>query len=150
VLIFLLSIALVLGAVGVFIGNVAVSEQGELGFGFQQMIHARVPWALIAPALAGAGLGVYSLVRAPRWYKWPIVPVQVLLAGLLTVYFTTLSSLPNHRLALAVGDPFPSYSLVDQDGRLHTFDSSFEPSESSSESSDGGRPALYVFYRGDW
>ena len=138
-MLFLLSIVLVFGAVGVFIVNVAVSNQGELGFGFQQMIHARIPWLLLAPTLAGAGLGLYSLVRARRWYKWPIVPVEIFFAGLLTWYFTSFSFLPEHKLALEVGDSFPSYSLVDQDGKLHSF-----------ESSSDGRPALYIFYRGDW
>ena len=142
-MLFLLSILLVLGPVGVFIGNVAASEQGQLGFGFQQMIHARVPWGLVAPALAGAGLGVYSLVRARRGYMWPIVPVQVFLAALLTWYFTSFSFLPDHQLALAVGDAFPSYSLADQDGKLHSF-------TSAADGEEDGRPALYVFYRGDW
>ncbi len=134
-----LSIVLVFGVVGIFIGNGAVSERGELGLGFEHMIHARIPWLLVIPVLAGAALGVWSLVRGRRWYKWAIVPVEVFLAGLLTWYFTSFSFLPEHHLALSVGDAFPSYSLVDQDARRH-----------SVVSETPRRPALYIFYRGDW
>jgi len=137
--ILVLSIVLVFGAVGVFVGNAMMSEQGQLGLGFEQMIHARIPWLLVAALLGGAALGVWSLVRARRWYKWVIVPVELLFAGLLTFYFTSFSFLPEHRLALSVGDAFPSYSLVDQDGNTHTM-----------QASSARRPALYVFYRGDW
>ncbi len=133
------SLVLVLGAFGVYIGNAIVSEQGQLGLGFEQMIHARIPWLLLAAALGGAGLGVASLVRSRRWYKWLVVPVEVGLAGLLTFYFVSMSFLPEHRLALSVGDPFPAYSLVDHDGELRAV----EPARS-------GRAALYIFYRGDW
>ena len=117
-----LSIVLVFGAVGVFLGNIMVSAQ-----------------VLLAALLGGAALGVWSLVRARRWYKWVIVPVELLFAGLLTFYFTSFGLLPEHRLALSVGDAFPSYSLLDQDGNDHTV-----------EASTARRPALYVFYRGDW
>jgi hypothetical protein len=135
----LLSLVLVLGAVGVFIGNVTLSEQGQLGPGFQQMIHARVPWLLLAAAVGGAALGVVSLVRARRWYKWAIVPVEIVLAGFLSWYMLDISWLPEHRLALSVGDPFPAYSLVDHDGNPRAMN----------EGGPRGR-ALYVFYRGDW
>ncbi len=135
----LLSIALVFGAVGVFVGNIVASEQGQLALGYQQMIHARIPWLLILSAVGGAGVGIFSLVRARRWYKWGIVPVEIFFAALLTWNFASVSFLPEHRLALRVGDPFPAYSLVDQDGKLQT-----------SQAAAPGRPALYVFYRGDW
>ena len=134
-----LSIVLVFGVVGIFVGNVAVSDRGELGFGFEQMIHARIPWLLVIPVLAGAALGVWSLVRGRRWYKWTIVPVELFFAALLTWYFTSASFLPERHLALSVGDAFPSYSLVDQDARRHTV-----------EAETHRRPALYIFYRGDW
>jgi hypothetical protein len=134
-----LSIMLVFGAVGVFIGTVALSNQGQLGFGFEQMIHARIPWLLLGSLGIGAALGIWSLVKARRWYKWVTVPVELFLAGLLTFYFTSASFLPRHELALSVGDPFPSYSLVDQGGKAHTVKASTDRS-----------PALYIFYRGDW
>ena len=130
---------LVFGAVGVFIGNIALSNQGQLGFGFEQMIHARIPWLLVGSLAIGSALGIWSLARARRWYKWVIVPVEVLFAGLLVFYFTSASFLPQHELALSVGDPFPSYSLADQDGKLHTVGASTDR-----------RAALYIFYRGDW
>ena len=136
---FLLSIVLVFGALGVFAGNAVLSDEGELGFGFQQMILARLPWGLLVPALAGSALGVWSLVRRQRWYMWGIVPIEVGLAGLLTWYITSFSFLPEHRLAVSVGDAFPPYSLLDQDGKLHTI-----------ESGSRRRRALYIFYRGDW
>ena len=135
----LLSLVLVLGAFAVFMGTAAMSEQGQLGPGFQQMIHARVPWLLLGAAVGGAALGVVSLVRARRWYKWAIVPVEIALAGLLTFYMLDMSWLPEHQLALSVGDPFPAYSLVDHDGNPRAMN-------------EGGprSRALYVFYRGDW
>jgi hypothetical protein len=134
-----MSMLLVFGAVAVFVGNMMVSEQGALGFGYEQMLHARTPWLLLMALLGGAGLGVASLVRSRRWYKWGIVPIEVLFAGLLTFYFTSMSFLPEHRLTLSVGDPFPAYALSDQDGNLHR------------SASNGPRaPALYIFYRGDW
>ncbi len=138
-MLFTLSILLVFGAVAVFVGNISASEQGELGFGFEQMIHARIPWLLLAPPLVGAALGIFSLVRARRWYKWAIVPVEVFFAVYFIWYFTSISFLPEHQLALDVGDPFPAYSLVDQDGAVHAVESGIER-----------KPALYVFYRGDW
>ena len=133
------SAVLLLGAIGVFVSNIVVSAQGQLGPVFEQMIHARIPWLLLAAAVGGAGLGVASLVQSRRWYKWGVVPVEVGLAGLLTFYFLSMSFLPEHRLALSIGDPFPSYSLVDQEGVLRAV----EPAKT-------GRAALYVFYRGDW
>ncbi len=132
------SIVLVFGAVAVLVGNVVMSDQGQLGLGFEQMIHARIPWLLVAALLLGAGLGVASLVRARRGYKWAIVPVEVFFAVFLS-WSISLSFLPEHRLALSVGDAFPSYSLVDQDGELH-----------SVQSATGRSPTLFIFYRGDW
>lgn len=133
------SILLVFGAVGMFVGNIAASEQGQLGVGFEQMIHARIPWLLLLPLLGGSALGVVSLVRRRRWYKWGIVSVEVFFAVLLTWYFMSFSFLPEHRLALAVGDRFPAYALLDQDGNLHRVDAGAPR-----------RRALYIFYRGDW
>ena len=42
----LASLVLVLGAVGVVILNVD-GTQPELPFGYQQMIHARIPWLIL-------------------------------------------------------------------------------------------------------
>jgi hypothetical protein len=134
-----LSAVLVLGVVGVFVGNVVLSDQGQLVLGVEQIINTRIPWLLLGSLGAGSALGIWSLVRARRWYKWVIVPVELLLTGVLTFYLTSAGSLPRRELALSVGDPFPSYSLVDQDGALHTVQASTER-----------RPALYIFYRGDW
>ena len=121
------------------VGAAAGSEQGEPRFGFEQLIHARIPWLLLAPLVGGAALGVISLVRSRRWYMWGVVPVEVFFAVLLTWYFVSFSLLPTYRLALSVGDAFPTYSLIDQDGKLHRV-----------ESATPRRPALFIFYRGDW
>lgn len=128
------SVLLVGGAFAV----VAVNLTGvsELRFGFEQMIHARIPWLVLGALAAGCGLGIASIARRRRWYKYPIVGVEVLLAALLSVYFVRLSWLPPHALAVEPGDPFPAYSLLDQDRRVH--------------SGPSGGPTLYIFYRGDW
>ncbi len=138
-MLFALSMLLVFGAVAVLMGVVAGSEQGELRFGFEQLIHARIPGLLLASLVGGAALGVVSLVRVRRWYTWAVVPVEVFFAAILSWYFLSFSFLPAHQLALSVGDAFPSYALVDQDGKLHRV-----------EAATPRRPALYVFYRGDW
>jgi hypothetical protein len=134
-----LSLVLVFGAVAVFVGNLFLSDQGQLLFGAGQVIHPRVPWLLLGSLGAGSVLGIWSLVRARRWYKWVIVPAELLLAGVLTFYLTGAGFLQRQELALSVGDPFPSYSLADQDGALHAV-----------QASTDRPPALYIFYRGDW
>ena len=126
-------------AAGVFVGNLFLSDQGQLVLGAGQVIHPRIPWLLIGSLGAGSALGIWSLVRARRWYKWVIVPVELLLAGVLTFNLTSAGSVPRQELELSVGDPFPSYSLTDQDGELHAVQASADR-----------RPALYIFYRGDW
>ena len=138
-MLFALSMLLVFGAVAVSVGAGAGSEQGEFLFGFEQLTHARIPWLLLGPLIGGATLGVISLVRSRRWYMWGVVPVEVFFAVLLTWYFVSFSFLPTHGLALSVGDAFPTYSLIDQDGKLHQV-----------ESATRRRPALFIFYRGDW
>lgn len=132
------SLLLVFGAVGVVVLNVDLTGP-ELQFGYQQMIHARIPWLLLGALGAGASLGVVSLVRKRAWYKYPIVGVELLVFGLLAFYFGSLSFLPEHALAVDVGDPFPSYSLPDHTGELRT-----------ALAGEERTPALYIFYRGDW
>jgi hypothetical protein len=134
-----LSVVLVFGVAGLFVGNLFLSDQGQLVLGAGQVIHPRIPWLLIGSLGAGSVLGIWSLMRARRWYKWVIVPVELLLAGVLTFNLTSAGFMPRQELALSVGDPFPSYSLTDQDGELHFV-----------QASTDRPPALYIFYRGDW
>jgi hypothetical protein len=113
----------------------------ELPFGVGQLIHARIPWLLLGVLWLGGALGLGAVLRGrpTRWLAVPVVGVELVLVALVSLYVLKGSWLPEHELALGVGDAFPSYSLVDQDGRIHTF-----------EEGDARRPALYVFYRGDW
>lgn len=131
------SLVFVLGALGVLLSNGSVSD--ELRFGYQQMIHARIPWILLGSLGIGSALGVASLLRRRATYRFAVVGAEVLLSGLIVWYFVALSFLPPHALALEVGDPFPAYSLPDQDGQIHRV-----------EASTPRPPALYIFYRGDW
>ena len=125
------SALLVFATVAVILGNLG-AEDGELRLGFEQMIHARVPWLLLSLLWGGAALGLVAVIRERRWYRYGIV-------ALASWCFLSYSYLPDHALALEMGDPFPAYELIDQDGTLRRHDPT-GPRE----------PALYIFYRGDW
>lgn len=133
----LLSLVLVLGTVAWFI--LGVQGSSPLPLGTEQLIHARIPWLALGALALGCGLGMTALLRRRRWYTWGLVGVELVLSGLLGFYFLRVSFLPEHTLAVIVGDRFPSYALADQDGVLR--------------SNEGDVPrtrALYIFYRGDW
>ena len=132
------SFFLVLAAVGWFVRS-ATAVSPELLFGYEQLIHARIPWLLLGALWLGAMLGLLSLRRGRRWFYYPVLGVELLLAGGLSFYMLAGSFLPESELRVAVGDAFPSYALLDQDERLHNL-AAGEPR----------KPALYVFYRGDW
>ena len=132
------SLALVLGAVA-WVGMSLGSTRPELVFGYEQVIHARIPWLLLGTLWLGVALGGLALVRGRRWYHYSLVGAELLLVGGLTFYFVEASFLPKRDLRVAVGDAFPAYALVDQDEGLHR-----------RESGEVRAPALYVFYRGDW
>ena len=132
------SLVFVLGAVAVVVANGGVTGEG-VRFGYEQLIHARIPWLLLGSLGLGCVLGVASLVQKRAWYKYPVVGVELLLSGVLAWYFTSFSFLPPHQLSVDVGDPFPAYSLRDQDGQVHTVAASVTR-----------QPTLYIFYRGDW
>ena len=131
-----LSSLLVFGCLAWF---VAFASGADLPLGRDQLIHARIPWLVLGLLWAGASLGVVSLVRKRRLSRWLIVGLQAPVVAFLSIYFLQLSFVPDHRVALKVGDAFPSYALLDQDGALQSLDAG-EPRE----------PALYIFYRGDW
>jgi hypothetical protein len=132
------SLLVVLGTLAVLVLNLE-TDTAELRFGYEQMIHARIPWLIFGALGAGCALGLVSIARRRAWYKYPVVGAELLLSGLVVWYVLGLSFVPAHELRVGPGDPFPAYSLPDQDGRLH-----------SVEVSVPRPPALYVFYRGDW
>lgn len=132
------SLVLVLGTVGMILLNLR-EETGVLRFGYEQMIHARIPWLVLGSLGAGCALGVVSIVRRRAGYKFPVVGLELAVSGLIVWYVSSGSLIPEHQLGVRVGDPFPAYSLPDQAGRIH-----------SVEEGDPRRPALYVFYRGSW
>lgn len=135
------SMLLVFGMAAWLLLNMLVPSSA-LPFGYEQLIHARIPWWVLAFLWVGGALGIIALVRGRRWYHYPIVLAQCLLVLLFTSYFvqaTQFTQLPASALRVKVGDPFPTYTLPDQDGMLH--------------SQTSGMPrerALYVFYRGHW
>ena len=131
------SAMLVFGIVAWLVWSLAPSD--SLRLGFEQIIHARVPWLILLPLWGGLCLGVASLFRKRPWFSWPIVGVETLLVGVVSWYILSFSMLPPSTLQVAVGDPFPAYSLLDQDEVRHA--------RTEGEAAD---PALYIFYRGDW
>jgi hypothetical protein len=132
------SALLVFGVVAWFLTSVN-SFSSELGFGYQQLIHARIPWVVLAALWLGGALGVWAAIRSGRWPSWLLVGVESVFVALLSAYFLSISWLPISQIEVELGDTFPAYSLVDQDGVTRT-------------GAAGGprQPALYVFYRGDW
>lgn len=108
-------------------------------FGHEQLIHARIPWLLLGLVWSGAGLGLAALARKRKLSNWLILGLEAPVVGFLSFYFIQGSFLPDHTIALEVGQSFPSYALLDQDGTIQGLDAG-EPRE----------PALYIFYRGDW
>lgn len=133
-----ISALLVFASVAVVLLNLG-SQSAELHLGFQQLIHARTPWLLLGALFGGCALGFVAVVRRPSRYRVPVVAVEVAFAALVSWFVLFGTELPRHELSVAVGDPFPAYSLLDQEGRRADF---------SPATADG--PALYIFYRGDW
>ena len=133
-----LSALMVFGTVGMILANLGAADD-ELRLGFQQMIHARIPWLLLALLWGGSALGIAAILRKRTGYRFAVLGLELAFTGLISFYFLSFSFLPAHELAVGVGDAFPDYALLDQDGRLHQVDASTQR-----------EPALYIFYRGDW
>jgi hypothetical protein len=131
------SALLVFGTVAWLLMSVQPSDQ--LVSGFEQIIHANVPWLILASLWLGGGLAIAAAIRRRRWFIYPVVVLELLVVGLVSFYFLGISRLPEHPLAVGVGDAFPSYQLVDQDRR-----------EQAAVAGAPREPALYIFYRGDW
>ena len=133
-----LSIVLVAGTLAL-VGVSITSETPELHLGAGHIISGRVPWLLLGLLWGGVGLGVASLFRGRKLPKIGVLLLQIPAVGYVTWYVLFGSALPAHTLAVEVGDPFPAYSLVDQDGALR-----------EAAAREKRRPALYIFYRGGW
>jgi hypothetical protein len=131
-----LSYVLVFGCTGWFI-------LGVVGTGLPPAhtlwIHARVPWPILGLLWAGGALTLASVARKPRGWAWVALGLQAPAVAFLSFYFLQASFLPDHSVALEVGENFPGYALSDQDGLLQQIDAG-----------SPRQPALYVFYRGDW
>ena len=56
------SLVFVLGTVAVIVSNAGSTGLG-VRFGYEQLIHARIPWLLIGSLALGCTLGVASIVR---------------------------------------------------------------------------------------
>lgn len=136
---------LLIGSLVFVLGTCAVlglnldSAAADLRFGYEQMIHARIPWLVLGSLAVGCVLGIASIAQRRAWYKYPVVGVELLLSALLAWYFLGFSYLPPHDLQVHVGDAFPTYSLPDHKGRIHSL-----------EAAAPRQAALYIFYRGDW
>ena len=133
----LASILIVAATVVVVFSNAAA--EGSLPFGFEQMIHARLPWLVLGALALGCGLGLAALVRRRSASRYAVFGAELAMSGLLGWSFVVFSFLPPHSLAVGVGDPFPDYALSDHEGTLRSGDAI------------GAQGAtLYIFYRGDW
>lgn len=142
------SIALVFGLFALLIAAAMSSDPTAWPLPVSWLIHQRIPVAILAILAAGVILGLASLWRAPRWFKFPVVALEMAAAALLTFYFVDGSFLPDHTLRVAVGEPFPAYELRDQDGKLRQY-AAARPGDGGGREFAGKR-ALYLFYRGDW
>ena len=134
----LASVILVVAPLAVFLINIMGSPD-ELHFGFQQMIHARIPWLLLGALWLGGLLGVAALVKKWSWGSLVVVALELLVVAGLSFMFLGMSNLPDQPLAIAHGDEFPAYTLTGHDGR-----------EYSTRVGEPRPRALYIFYRGDW
>lgn len=132
------SLILILGVVGIIVTNFGYSG-GEPAFGFQQIVHARIPWLLLAAVWTGGALGIVSLIRKHRFWKYLVVVPELAVMGFVSFMFLQASWLPAHELDIKIGDAFPSYALLDQDENLQRLQASTPRSS-----------ALYIFYRGHW
>jgi hypothetical protein len=103
------------------------------------IIHGQVPWLLFAGLWGGVALGLASLTKGRNAVSIGLLLVEVSSAIGVTAYVFYFSVLPPHTLLIEVGDPFPGYTLADQDDTLHAVGALEERP-----------PALYIFYRGHW
>jgi len=133
-----LSLLLVSGAL-TLIGVNLTSESPDLQLGAGLIIRGRIPWPLLLLLWGGVALGVVSLFRDRVLTKLGVLLLEIVPVAYVSWYVLVGSVLPAHTLAVEVGDPFPAYTLVDQDDALHQL-----------AALEKRTPALYIFYRGHW
>jgi len=133
-----LSLLLVFGTLAL-IGVNLTSESPDLHLGASLVIRGRIPWILLAALWGGVALGVASLSRGRKLPKLGALLLEIPPVAFASWYVLVGSTLPAHALAVEVGDPFPAYTLEDQDGVLHQL-----------AALEKRPPALYIFYRGHW
>ena len=133
-----LSVLLVFGTLALIGVNLG-AESPELRLGAGQLIRGRIPWLLLGALWGGVALGFASLFRGRRLPKLGVLLLEIPPVAAVSWYVLVQSVLPAHTLAVDVGEPFPGYALVDQDGAPHEV-----------ASLEKRPPALYIFYRGHW
>ena len=133
-----LSVVVVAGTLAL-IGVSLTSEAPDLTLGAGLLVEGRVPWAVLAALWGGVALGAASLFRGRRLPRLGVLALEIVPVAYVSWYVILGSTLPAHELAVRVGDPFPAYSLTDQDGGAHRH-----------AVHEKRPPALYVFYRGHW
>jgi hypothetical protein len=101
------------------------------------LIYWHYPWPVYALLLAAVGLAVGSKRRGALRYA--TIGVTGLLTGLFFFETIFVSQLHRQRLAVAVGDHFPDFTLQTSTKEP------FSPTQLAGKSA-----ALYIFYRGDW
>lgn len=140
-----LSALTVFGLFGLLLAAAMSDDPTRIPIPTDWLIHERIPVALLA--LLGAGVLLGLTAPARRWIKFPVVALEVVAAGLLTFYFTTESIGTAPAPKVAVGEPFPSWTMPDQDGVVRRF-----VADGLGETTAAPHPgrALYLFYRGHW
>ncbi|MFT4570932.1 MAG: hypothetical protein ACI8TX_001829 [Hyphomicrobiaceae bacterium] len=141
------SAVIVFGLFGLLVAAAKAGNPTDLPLPTSWLIHARTPIGLLAVLAAGVSLGLASVWRAPRWFKFPVIALEIGAAGLLAFYFLSMSMLPDRTLGIGVGDTFPAYTLADQDGVLRRY---LPPGTARTDEFHARNRALYIFYRGDW
>ena len=133
------SALLVFGALAVFLRNVVGDGGTTVPFGGETLLLSNIAWPFVAALTAGALIGIAAFWKRPSKPRGALVATEVLVAILGLWFFFGDSVLPEHTLAISVGEPFPQYALADQEGIGRRGPVTAPPS-----------PKLYIFYRGDW
>ncbi len=133
-----LSLILVFGTLAV-VGVGVAAEVPDPRLGAGEIIYGRVPWLLLGVLWVGVTLAAVALFRGRRLPELGVLLLEIAPVAYVTWYVLVGSAVPPHTLTVDVGDAFPGYALVDQDGARR-------------EVASGERraPALYIFYRGGW
>lgn len=123
----ILSLVLVFGGLGLYFLLLSLG------------VYRQYPIETYAAMTAGTALAFVSAFRRRGWWRYATASALLLLTAAIAYWTLAFSRTPPNSLAVRPGDPMPSFSLPDQDGR-----------EFSTDSRSGIAAALYIFYRGDW